>query len=234
MLRAVCRSASRSRSIRLSHALAALLAVALSITTAACRTTSDTSVVKVQVGGTRYHIPRNSLLAMPERRGQSDGYLVTDGLNLVGAAPNFEGRSASNEAQFEQSGTSPRIDVVVGEARLGGGLTHARTAEYWMKGAQIEELGGRNPRRVIVTNPNRVVDRDRILDGEIWDNGEFTLCRRFNGRAQASCSHYYYDGDQILKIRFGRQRFDEREKIIRATKLSITSWIVRQTARVPG
>lgn len=214
--------AGRKRRPRL---VSTLLATALAL--AGCGVDIPaTEDVKVVVGETLYTIPSNYFLAPPGYDGEVAGIRRASGFVLVGAAPEFEGRSSKNGKQFQESGHTPRIYVHVLNAPVGARRAmEGRLKLYQSEGSVVSEARLGSDRHMVLRRTKGFNLVSSISDLFISDSGEFTLCSRLEPpHKSAACTAYFEDGDQLYEVRLGRDWMDHRNVLVDRVKYTVNSW----------
>ncbi len=190
----------------------------------------DGTLVPVRMGNTFYRIPANYFDAPLQSKGKDGEFRIISSMLLLGAAPNFEGRSEANRRKFKGRGHEPVIYVLASDAPVGSAIALRRLLARALKDGKIlqEQMEG-DVRHLVVERSGEIPTLPgKINDVYLYSSGEYAACGRIAHEYSQSCQYYYDDGDNLYKIRIGSGWIESKDELFAAARSTIDSWKVER------
>lgn len=191
---------------------------------------TDPTPVRINTSGMILDIPKQ-FLDMPLNDPTGDpGVRVHRDILVVGASPDFAGRTSENLSDFSARSSEPTVRVYMSSPNgMSVGEALLRLRGLWVSDEQDLSALDRDADVHIVEAKNLPNGFSTDSPGDIYlsPDGSITTCNRaFGSRVSPYCQMFVGYGDAIMKITFGASRQAERHSIRDAVVKTFDSWKV--------
>jgi hypothetical protein len=195
---------------------AVLIGLTIFVSVARCTRKPDSPlIVKVELGKTRYAIPKGYFYRSPPYKAGTTTYATATALSLAGTMPGFEPYEAAIPSANPFSGrlwvlltipnTTPRKAIRGQSSSLMGGVTRRE----WDDQSQSYQL----------------YMGDRLQWRLYDDRDSFTLCTvRYGAMKYEHCSLYFPQDDGVANVAFEAAIVSQRQKIRAEVTSKINAW----------
>ncbi len=188
-------------------------------------------LIDYRIGDRYMRIPNNYLERIRfEETVIEGGVHAVDGISLVGTAPEFLGRTASNRSVFRANGSDPTIRVAILPVnRLPASEVLTKMRPIYTGGDVVSQSSNHTELVQQVKAHSKGACGSSICDVFISFDKSFTSCGRVEGSViSPRCENVITMGNNIVTISFGRKWISKRHYINGVVKERIRQWSIAE------